>query len=49
MLLRKYLSSGRILSVCQYGLERIVEIEISSRDEMGFDKNYKLICEIMGK
>ena len=34
MLLRKYLSSGRILTVCQYGLERIVEIEISSRDEM---------------
>lgn len=49
MLLRKYLTAGRITDVFQYGLERVIEITVSARDEMGFDKSFKLICEIMGK
>ena len=49
MLLRKYLSSGKITDISQMGLERIAEIKIDARDEMGFIKSYSLICEIMGK
>lgn len=49
MLLRKYISAGRVTAIRQYGLERIVEISISARDEMGFERVYSLVCEIMGK
>ncbi len=49
MLLRKYLSAGRVTDIRQYGFERIVEINITARDEMGFERDYSLICEIMGK
>lgn len=35
MLLRKYLSSGKITDISQMGLERIAEIKIDARDEMG--------------
>lgn len=49
MLLRKHLSGGRIMAVRQMGLERIVEVEIESRDELG-DLSTKILCiEIMGK
>ena len=49
MLLRKHLSSGKILSVCQDGFERIIKIAIESYDEMGFLSEKTLIIEIMGK
>ena len=49
MLLRKHLSSGKILSVCQDGFERIIKIAIESYDEMGFLSQKTLIIEIMGK
>lgn len=49
MLLRKYITAGRITQIRQYGFERIVEIKLIARDEMGFDREYSLICEIMGK
>lgn len=49
MLLRKHLAGGRITSLQQIGLERIIEIEIESRDELG-DLSTKVLCvEIMGK
>jgi len=49
MVLRKHVSSGRILSVRQPDFERIVEFQIEALDEMG-DKSIKtLIIEIMGK
>ena len=49
MVLRKHLSGGRIVSVDQPDFERILEIGVSSQNEMGDDTHKRLIIEIMGK
>lgn len=49
MLLRKHLQGGRILSVTQPSLERIIILKIEHRDELGDMKQKKLIIELMGK
>ncbi|MGL4873661.1 MAG: Rqc2 family fibronectin-binding protein [Clostridium sp.] len=49
MVLRKYLISGTILDIIQIDGDRIVEILISSNDELGFNSQYSLIIEIMGR
>lgn len=49
MLLRKYLIGGKIETISQKGLERIVEIIIHNTDEFMQPAEYKLIIEIMGK
>lgn len=49
MLLRKHLSSGRILNVSQPGFERIVQIDIEAMNELGDKENKKLIIEMMGR
>ncbi len=49
MLLRKHLTGGRVLSVTQYGFERLIEVCFECRDEMGFLCEKYLIIEIMGK
>lgn len=49
MLLRKLLQGGRIMKISQVDFERIVEIELETRDEMRFSTNKKLVFEIMGK
>lgn len=49
MLLRKHLQNGRIVSVTQPGLERIIHIDIEHLDEMGDLCQKSLIIEIMGK
>ncbi|MBR3307058.1 MAG: NFACT family protein [Lachnospiraceae bacterium] len=49
MLLRKYIGSGRIISVEQPGLERIIRINLSHYDEMGDLKEKVLLIELMGK
>ncbi len=49
MLLRKHLQNGRIVSVTQPGLERIIHMEIEHLDEMGDLCRKTLIIEIMGK
>ena len=49
MVLRKYLTSGRIVDVYQKDGDRIVIIKVESRDELGFDSEYSLIIEIMGR
>lgn len=49
MLLRKHILNGRILSITQPGLERIVNFEIEHLDEMGDLCKKKLIIELMGK
>jgi len=49
MLLRKHLQNGRIVSVSQPGLERIIRIGIEHLDEMGDLCRKTLIVEIMGK
>ena len=49
MLLRKHLQNGRIVSVTQPGLERVVILEIEHLDEMGDLRRKKLVAEFMGK
>lgn len=49
MLLRKHLQNGRIISITQPGLERIIHINIEHLDEMGDLCQKALIVEIMGK
>ena len=49
MLLRKHLQNGRIISITQPGLERIVHIDIEHLDEMGDLRRKRLVIEIMGK
>ena len=49
MLLRKYISSGRITDVYQPGLERVIVLEFEHLNELGDPCKKKLIIEIMGK
>lgn len=49
MLLRKHLAGGKVLNIEQYEMDRIVSIDISSRDELGEFTEKRLIIEIMGK
>ena len=49
MVLRKHLQGGRILSVTQPGLERIVHITVEHLDEMGDLCRRTLVFELMGK
>ncbi len=49
MLLRKHLMGGRILSVEQPHLERIVELRLEVLDELGDRKERRLILEAMGR
>lgn len=49
MLLRKHIQNGRIVSITQPGLERIVNFEIEHLNEMGDLCRKRLIIELMGK
>ena len=49
MFLRKHIQNGRIISVTQPGLERVIRINIEHRDEMGDLCTRVLIIELMGK
>ena len=49
MLLRKHLQNGRIISVSQPGLERIIHMDIEHLDELGDLCRKTLIIELMGK
>lgn len=49
MLMRKSIQGGTITDIRQYGSERIIEISISSPDELGIKTDKRLICEIMGR
>lgn len=49
MLLRKHIANGRIVSVSQPGLERIIRIEVEHLDELGDLRRKSLIVELMGK
>lgn len=49
MLLRKYIERGVIKSITQYHNDRIIEISISSFNEMQDEVCYRLIIEIMGR
>lgn len=49
MLLRKHLQNGRVTSVTQPGLERILRFEVEHLDEMGDLCRHTLVIELMGK
>ena len=49
MLLRKHLENGRIVSVEQPSLERVVRIGVTHYDEMGDLRTRTLLIELMGK
>ncbi len=49
MLLRKHLANGRILSVTQPSLERVLILSVEHLDEMGDPCIRRLILELMGK
>ncbi|SFR05604.1 Rqc2 family fibronectin-binding protein [Desulfoscipio geothermicus] len=49
MLLRKHLEGSKIIEFQQPGLDRILDIRVDSRDELGRRVVKSLICEIMGR
>lgn len=49
MLLRKHILGGFIRNVRQRETDRIIEIEVETRDEMQYKSGHRLIAEIMGK
>ncbi len=49
MLLRKYFNGAKIISSHQLGFDRIAVFTVVCYDEMGFQVEKKIICEIMGK
>ena len=49
MFLRKHITGARILRVEQTGLERIVNITLEAKDELGLSRHLTLVAELMGK
>jgi len=49
MLLRKHIQNGRIISISQPGLERVIRFDIEHLNEMGDLCKKTLVVEIMGK
>jgi predicted ribosome quality control (RQC) complex YloA/Tae2 family protein len=49
MVLRKHIANGRILSVTQPGMERIIRMEIEHLNELGDLRRKTLVIELMGK
>ena len=49
MVLRKYLIGGKITDIYQKDADRIAVITVEASDELGFNSEYSLIVEIMGR
>ena len=49
MLLRKHITGGRVVRIERMGYERVVDIELSCRNELGDIVARHIICEIMGR
>lgn len=49
MLMRKYLTGARIISLRQPELERMLVIELACRDELGLESRRRLIVEMIGR
>ena len=49
MLLRKHLEEGRITRICQYGLDRVIELEISLLGRSSQILTKQIIIELTGK
>ncbi|AMC93442.1 fibronectin-binding protein [Erysipelothrix larvae] len=48
-LFRKYLDGGIIQTIHQVGYDRVFELTIDHRDDMGVIRTYRLVIELMGK
>ena len=49
MLMRKKLSGGKLISVRQPGLERVIYLDFETHDELGDVSTATVACEIMGR
>ncbi|MHB1681992.1 MAG: Rqc2 family fibronectin-binding protein [Bacilli bacterium] len=49
MLLRKHLEGGRIASITQWKRERILFVDVETRDELGDKALRRIVLEIMGR
>ncbi|MEK5396537.1 Rqc2 family fibronectin-binding protein [Paenibacillus sp. FSL K6-2859] len=49
MLMRKHCEGGAIESITQVGMERIIHINVKTRDELGDVSAKKIIIELMGR
>ncbi|WP_057977947.1 Rqc2 family fibronectin-binding protein, partial [Caloramator mitchellensis] len=49
MVLRKHILNSRIVQIKQLNFDRLVEIKLESKNELGYSSFYHLIIEIMGK
>lgn len=49
MVLRKHIANGRIVRICQPGMERIIQMDIEHLNELGDLCKKTLIVELMGK
>ncbi|MNO15876.1 hypothetical protein D3C76_55460 [compost metagenome] len=49
MLMRKHCEGGTIESISQVGMERIIHIQVRTRDELGDVSAKKIIIELMGR
>ena len=49
MILRKHIENSQILNIRQIENDRLIEFELSGRDELGDDKSYLLMFELMGR
>ena len=49
MLLRKHLTGARILSVTQPRFERVLRLELETRDELGVEGRKTLVAELIGR
>lgn len=49
MVLRKHLEGGTITAIEQYGMDRIIMLDIQAKNEIGDDISRRLYVEIMGR
>lgn len=49
MVLRKYIQGAKLIDVHQYGLDRVIALELENINELGDLVKYKLYIELMGK
>ena len=49
MMLRKHFAGARLVGVSQPGFERVARLTFECHDDLGFNTNKHVICEIMGK
>jgi predicted ribosome quality control (RQC) complex YloA/Tae2 family protein len=49
MVLRKHISTGKLVNIRQLDTDRVIFLDFESTDELGFNSIYTLVIEIMGR